>query len=629
MFGRAAALSALLGLAGVRADTAGLAIMGVESETRSVDLDNAVVHDLINDPIEPFNRGCFTVTKGAVDYAVKPLAHGWCYLLPRPGRRAVGRFSRNVAYPVRLTSLLLQGRAGDSGRETGHFLVNTTAGLAGFFDPAQRLGIPTYAEDVGQAFGAWGLGHGFYLFLPLMGPSSGRDATGRVVDTALSPSSYVPGLNWFFAFNELSLHLDTYEGLVASRRELYSVSRDLWAIKRKGDVADYEIPEAAFALANADPSLGVLALEPHSESFPSRSTDRAVRIAATGRRLPYSVWLQKRPAPLVLLIPGIGAHRQGSTCLALAEMLWEQGYAVATVSNVFHAEFMLAALTHRYPGYTPADAQDVQAALAAIVTDIERRHPGRITEVSLAGYSLGGIQALFIAAAGPSSAGTAPSFARVVAINPPMDLFEAALTFDRFYALPLQWPVAERRQRIEDVALRVYALVSGRVPAGRPLPFTLDESQFLVGLTGRDVLATALRVDALRRGQATRGLPGVSTDVLKAMGAVSFRQYIDTLLVPGYLAGLPGTSAEQLRQRASLRAVGARLAADPRVRVVTNADDFVLGSDGACWLQDALGERATVFPRGGHLGNLDDPAVRQAILSACGGRRLPASRTEP
>lgn len=611
------------------AETAGLAIMGVENETRPVDLGSVVLHDLIGDPIEPFNRGSFVVTKGAVDYAVKPLAHGWCFLVPRPGRDAVDRVSRNVAYPVRLVSLLLQGRLGESCQETGHFVVNSTVGVAGLFDPAGHLGIPTYPEDVGQAFGAWGMGHGFYLFLPLLGPGSGRDATGRIVDTAISPSSYVPGLNWFFAFNGLSLRLDVYEGLVASRRELYSVSRALWAIKRRAEVTDYVIPESAFTTANADPSLGVLLLGPRSVSFLSRSTEASVRLATTDRRLPYSAWLQKRPAPLVLLVPGIGAHRQGSTSLALAEMLFGQGYSVATISNVFHAEFMLAALSHPYPGYTPGDAHDVLTALTAVRADLERRRPGRITDVCLAGYSLGGILALFGATSDAGTSEAGPPFTRVVAINPPVDLFEAALEFDRFFEVPRQWPAPTRRQHLEDVALRAYALVAQGLPEGRPLPFTWEESRFLVGLSGRDVLATALRVDGLRRRQASTARPGVSADALRAMSAVSFGQYIDTRLLPNWLARWPSASAEQLRRQASLRAIGARLAGDPRIRVVTNADDFVLGAEGARWLRDTLGERVTVFPTGGHLGNLQAPEVRQAILTACGGSRRPAPAAEP
>jgi phospholipid-binding lipoprotein MlaA len=605
------------------ASRAQVAVMGIEGDARSADVEGVVLHDLVNDPIEPFNRGMFRVTKGAVDFVVEPLGQGWSCGVPRPARKRVDKLSRNLAFPVRFTALLLQGRLEDSGQETGHFLVNSTLGVAGLWDPAGRLGIPTYSEDVGQAFGVWGMEHGFYLFIPLMGPSSGRDGLGKLFDTALSPSTYVPGLNWFFAFNRLSLSLDTYDSLRASERDLYSLSRTVWAVQRQAEVSDYTIPESAFATADADLSLGVLALRARDEDFLARSRDGSVRLEATGARLPYSAWMQKRPAPLVLLLPGIGGHRQGSTSVALAEMLFRAGYSVVTVSSVFHAEFMLRGLRDPCPGYTPTDVRDIHAALRAVAAAVDERWGERITEVSLAGYSLGGLEALFLAAGEPVSLPRVRRFSRVVAINPPVDLLAAAQCFDRFYDIPLGWPEEERRRRLEDVALRAYTLVAEGLPEGRPLPFTREESQFLVGLTGRDVLATALHARAMH---AARGASAAAMrDAIRAMNTVSFGRYLDGILLPACQAREPGMTAEGLRQAASLRAVVGALAGDRRVRILTNADDFVLGPGGADWLREAFGKaRVTVFPQGGHLGNLAVPEVREAIVAALGGPAVPA-----
>jgi|GEM_PF-378807 len=598
---------------------AGVAMMGVDGDARSADVQKVVLEPMINDPIEPANRGSFAFTKGAVDMAIEPLGQGWSLLVPRVGRKGLDHLSRNLAFPVRLVALLLQGRVADSGQETGHFAVNSTLGVAGLWDPARRFGIPTYEEDVGQAFGAWGMGHGFYLFIPLMGPSSGRDGMGRLLDSALSPSSYVPGLNWFFAFNRISLHLDSYASLRAAERDLYSVSRTVWAVQRQTQVRDYVIPEAAFAHADADLSVGALALRAGDEDFLSCSRDGSARIPATGGRLPYSAWMQKRPAPLVLLLPGIGGHRQGTTVVALAEVLFREGYSVVAISSVFHAEFMFRALTHPYPGYTPADVGDVHAALVAVVAAVHERWGERITEISLAGCSMGGMQALFLAAGEPVPLPGGKAFARVVAINPPVDLLAAAERFDRFYDIPLRWPAEERAAHLEDVALRACSLVSKGLPAGRPLPFSREESLFLVGLSGRDVLATALHARAVRDA---KGAPhAVARDAIEAMNSVSFQRYLDEMLLPVYQAGDPGRPLGLLREECSLRAVAATLAKDPRVRIVTNADDFVLGDGGADWLVETLGTaRVHVFVQGGHLGNLDLPEVQRAIVDALGGK---------
>ena len=107
----------------------------------------------INDPIEGFNRGSFGFTKAVVDWFIRPIAIGWRTVFPKPVRNSIDHFAYNLAWPDRFVSLLLQGEPVKAGVDTGHFLVNTTIGIAGFFDVADPLGIPTYHEDVGQAFG--------------------------------------------------------------------------------------------------------------------------------------------------------------------------------------------------------------------------------------------------------------------------------------------------------------------------------------------------------------------------------------------------------------------------------------------------------------------------------------------
>src|SRR5262245_46015654 len=167
----------------------------------------------VRDPIEPVNRGSFKLTRVFMEKLVRPIALGWRFVFPRPVRAGVDNFAYNLAYPDRLVSLLLQGSWARAGDETRHFAVNTTAGLAGFVDVAGRLGIPTYAEDVGQAVGSWDVGPGFYFFIPLLGPSSGRDAVGRIIDTALTPSTYVPGSGLVFSLNSMSSRIPTIDSL--------------------------------------------------------------------------------------------------------------------------------------------------------------------------------------------------------------------------------------------------------------------------------------------------------------------------------------------------------------------------------------------------------------------------------
>ncbi len=138
-----------------------------------------------NDPLEPFNRGVFWVNDRLDRYFLEPIATGWEVISPEFVRVRIDKFLTNLRFPVRFFSNLCQLKLRQTGAETGRFIVNTTAGIAGFFDPATRFGIGFYDEDFGQALGYWGTPAGPYLVLPIIGPSSPRDAVGWGMDWVL------------------------------------------------------------------------------------------------------------------------------------------------------------------------------------------------------------------------------------------------------------------------------------------------------------------------------------------------------------------------------------------------------------------------------------------------------------
>src|SRR5262245_29322573 len=213
--------------------------MDIEEHRLPTSGDTYELLQYVKDPIEPANRVSFRATKGAIDYAVRPAAIGWRFVFPKPVRNSIDHFAYNLEFPDRFVSLLLQGKVVKAGQETGHFVVNTTAGVVGLFDVSQKLGIPTYQEDVGQAFGKWGMGPGFYFFIPLLGPSSGRDAVGKVFDFALSPLTWFPtyGIPWaVFTVNSFSSRIGAYDQMNESGTDLYLPVRTLWAIKRDIEV---------------------------------------------------------------------------------------------------------------------------------------------------------------------------------------------------------------------------------------------------------------------------------------------------------------------------------------------------------------------------------------------------------
>jgi phospholipid-binding lipoprotein MlaA len=148
-----------------------------------------------DDPLERVNRPIFTFNRKADQYVLRPVASTYRKYWPEEGRIGIHRFFGNLGYPVTIANDLLQAKFTQSGEDTLRFLMNSTIGLAGFIDVASTQGLMPHDEDLGQTFGYWGVGQGWYLMLPLLGPSSNRDLLGRIGDSVIEPLQYVAGVS--------------------------------------------------------------------------------------------------------------------------------------------------------------------------------------------------------------------------------------------------------------------------------------------------------------------------------------------------------------------------------------------------------------------------------------------------
>ena len=141
----------------------------------------------INDPIEPVNRAIFAVNNVFDRFLFEPVAKIYDAVFPGFVKDSIQSFMRNLRSPIIVANNLLQGDFGDAGVATARFLINSTVGVAGLVDVAATLGLMYEDEDFGQTLAVWGLGDGMYVVLPLLGPSSLRDAGGKVADLAVDP----------------------------------------------------------------------------------------------------------------------------------------------------------------------------------------------------------------------------------------------------------------------------------------------------------------------------------------------------------------------------------------------------------------------------------------------------------
>jgi phospholipid-binding lipoprotein MlaA len=144
-----------------------------------------------NDPAEPTNRVMYDVNTALDKAIMRPIAQGYRAVVPEAGRSGIDNMLHNLGSPVRLGNDILSGKPRRAGDTTMRFLINTTAGLLGFFDVASGLGFPKHDTDFGLTMGHWGLDEGPFLFLPILGPSNPRDLTGFGVDTVGDPFTWV------------------------------------------------------------------------------------------------------------------------------------------------------------------------------------------------------------------------------------------------------------------------------------------------------------------------------------------------------------------------------------------------------------------------------------------------------
>lgn len=200
---------------------------------------------VVPDPIEPLNRAMFRFNDVVIEYVARPAYKGYAYVTPKFMRTGIKNFFHNLSFPVRFVNNLMQGRGKAAGVEMSRFVLNTTAGLGGLIDVAKHKKpvVPVEDEDMGQTFGVWGIGEGFYIVWPLLGPSTARDSVGLAGDYFLDPVTYVRpwelslGIDAVKVFNDLDDVLDLYDDLKRAAIEPYISVRDAYVQHRRAKIA--------------------------------------------------------------------------------------------------------------------------------------------------------------------------------------------------------------------------------------------------------------------------------------------------------------------------------------------------------------------------------------------------------
>jgi phospholipid-binding lipoprotein MlaA len=195
------------------------------------------------DATEGSNRAVFGFNEAFYRSVADPIAKGFEWLVPEPGRRALYRFFENLESPALLLSDVLQLAPLDATKTTSRFVINSTVGLLGFFDPASALGIETHHTDFGETLGVWNVPTGSYVVIPILGPSTARDTFGEIVDALLHPAV------WFLSpaqhvlirtgggLSVYDVERERLEALRATSVDFYAAIRSAYLMDRDAHVA--------------------------------------------------------------------------------------------------------------------------------------------------------------------------------------------------------------------------------------------------------------------------------------------------------------------------------------------------------------------------------------------------------
>ena len=330
---------------------------------------------------------------------------------------------------------------------------------------------------------------------------------------------------------------------------------------------------------------------------------------------------QDEAAPLIFVIAGTGAAYNSPKVVFLMNTFYQAGYHVITITSPTKPPFMAAASSTHMPGLTNYDAEDLYKvmlhALDAVKDDIQ------ITRKYVTGYSLGGIDSAFVGYL--DSQRKEINFDKVLMINPPVNLYTSVSNLDNIIPeYRKRNPDATGAKVFDDIFNRLAAHFkdTGQVHFGPETLYEIqkgkhampvDEVELLIGISflfsSADLAFTA---DALNHtgwiipaNEVYNVTSGEMTYWYKRSMRWHFLSYFDRMVVPWWQERHPGDTREDIIRKVSLTGIEDYLRNSDKVGVMHNSDDIILGPGDIEYLQEVLGDRAKIYPYGGHCGNMD------------------------
>ncbi len=342
------------------------------------------------------------------------------------------------------------------------------------------------------------------------------------------------------------------------------------------------------------------------------------------REFTFSLTYHEEPAPLIFIIPGTGSNYNSGKTRFLQKIFYHAGFHAITLNSTFNWRFAAMGSRSERPGIVTEDAEDFYRIMEEVYGAVSSYI--QVTDFFLTGYSLGATTSAFVSRLDEKA--RVFNFKKVLLINPPVNVFTSAMIFDGFVEQNLEEGADVFFDRLLEKISRYFQYKGGVTIDSEFLydiyrldPLTQSELKGLIGIAFRFALANIIfSVDLLTRegyvipegkelsvGEST-------TPYLKRALNWRFIDYFERVLLPYWKSRHPGANAEDLNRGLGLRQIAGYLNRAPHIGLMHNADDFILGQGDLEFLRSTFGDRAVIYPYGGHCGNLGyPPNVRYMI----------------
>lgn len=630
-------------------------IQAVETTQNSKYTDYAKMY-VGEDKHEKFNRKMFSLNSKLNKYIARPVHILWASVMPKYGMDRIRDAYNNIEYPKRLASCLIQKDGKGIKIETIRFLTNTTIGLGGLFDPADKIfKIKPTNETMEQALCKCKMGSGSYLVMPCLNSCTPRSLCGRALEAALDPAVYLATpitsiVKFGLMVNRTSYMQPLAKMIETNYADPYDIHKKLFGLENYirnsnydrnenilsefeadlglmtggaaelGEIENFEKIEPDIMLENYKVQTPVVdsmktalfenkdvnksiwnELSIWNHSFAKRIKTGYVQVTEGRDKYQFKYIMQKdKTAPLVIIYPSIGEGAGAHHSIIFAKMFYDEGYSVVMQGSHFHWEFAKSMPQGYAPGLPYRDVDNIRLVTGKILDFLENKYECEFKEKTLVGTSFGALATLFVAE--KESKDNQLGINKFIAISPPIRLTYALEQLDKNAE-----EFNQNSQEVKDKTaltaaklLKVLDVKDSKNVNLEQLPFSDEEGKLITSFILRQKLSDLIfAIENIS--------PKEKTNIYENINNMSYRDYAEK-----YLIG-DGT-LEDIEHKASLYALEDYLANNDNYKIYHSLDDYFINSPQLAKLKKISGKKVTCFNCGSHLGFLHRKEFADALI---------------